>query len=343
MNKKENKKIKLNLEEKKLNYKKFIIGIALIGMFLIPAGVELASAADGPIRYSEIATAVTIKTDYLNVKIVPDQGHLMWWNGRNNTDEMYKLQLVKIQEFGGDDTVLDDRFELLGMPYNLITGDWSYVVEEQEDQLTLTLSIIGLPNGADIHLVMNVYATDVLIEGTTETVQALKELKFDIVVDNWDFSATAQGYAIQTYLTEVRHRNRVRVRNGTVAENGPNLRTMQFASEAAEDPTAYYEWTTFANIYNSTDDLVDTVDVGTAYFDDLASPPPEAAGYEEGLGHLFLTYPNYGDDLKMVHDPTIGANDFSSTSLWLTVALPIGTGLLIVGIITALVIVRRKN
>ena len=52
---------------------------------------------------------------------------------------------------------------------------------------------------------------------------------------------------------------------------------MQFASEAAEDPTAYYEWTTFANIYNSTDDLVDTVDVGTAYFDDLASPPPEAA------------------------------------------------------------------
>jgi len=325
-----------------MNIKKILIGISLIGMFLIPAGVQMASANDGPIRYSEIATAVTIKTDFLYVKIVPDQGHLMWWNGRNNTDEIYKLQLVKIQEFGGTDEVLDDRFELLGMPYNLITGDWEYVVDAQENQLTITLSILGLPNGADIHLVMKVYAVDTLIPGTNHTVKALEEMKFDIIVDNWDFSETAKGYAIQTYLTETRHRNRVRVRNGTAAENGDLLRTMQFASEAAEDPTAYYAWTTFANIYNSTDDLVDTIDVGTAYFDDLASPPPEAEGYEEGLGHLFLTYPNYGDGLKMVHDPLIGVNDYG-VNLWYAVALPVGTGLLLIGIVVALVIVRRKN
>lgn len=325
-----------------MNYKKVIIGITLIGMFLIPAGVQLGSAQDGPIKYSEIADLITIRTDYLNVKIVPDQGHLMWWSGRNNTDEVYKLQLVKIQEFGGNDTVLDDRYEFLGMPYNLITGEWNYIVDLQEDQLTLTLSILGLPNGADIHLIMHVYTTDVLIEGTLKTVVALEEMKFDIIVDNWDFSEDAKGYAIQTYLTEIRHRNRVRVRNGTVAENGPHLRTMQFASEAAEDPTAYYGWTTFANIYNSTDDLIDTVDVGTAYFDDLAAPPPEAEGYEEGLGHLFLTYPNYGDSYKMVHDPIIGVND-PGVSLWLTVALPIGLGLLLVGIISALVVVRRKK
>ncbi|NHJ48707.1 MAG: hypothetical protein FK733_13060 [Asgard group archaeon] len=324
-----------------MNYKKLILGIAIIGMFVIPAGVELATAADGPIRYSEIATAVTIQTDYLNVKIVPDQGHLMWWSGRNNTDEMYKLQLVKIQEFDGNDTVLDDKFELLGQPYNLITGDWVYTIDEQENQLTITLSILGLPNGADMHLVMKVYATETPIEGTDRTVKALEEMKFDIIVDNWDFSENAQGYAIQTYLTELRSRNRVRVRNGTVAENGPNLRTMQFGYDGIENPTAFYAWTTFANIYDASDILVDTVDVGTAYFDDLASPPEEADGYQEGLAHLFLTYPNYGDDHKMVHDPIVGVND-QPVNLWIAVGLPVGTGLLLVGIIVSIVILRKR-
>jgi len=300
----------------------------------------MASALGDPIKYSEIADAITVKTDYLYVKIVPDQGHLMWWSGRNNTDEMYKLQLVKIQEFGGEDAVLDDHFELLGMPYNLITGDWNYIIDEQEDQLTITLSILGLPNGADIYLVMKVYTEDIPVEGTDYTVKALEELKFDIIVDNWDFSDNAKGYAIQTYLTELRSRNRIRIRNGTMEENCENVKTMQFAPEAADNPIAFYAWTTFAKIYDSTDALIDTVDVGTAYFDDLATPPEEADGYQEGLAHLFLTYPNYGDSLKMVHDPIIGVND--QMNMWLYVALPIGAGLLLIGIISALVIVKRK-
>lgn len=322
--------------------KKLIFGMVLIGMFLIPAGVQMTTAQDGPIKYSEIGDLITVRTEYINVKIVPDQGHLMWWSGRNNTDEMYKLQLVKIQEFGGDDEVLDDRFEFIGMPVNLITGDWNYVIEEQEDQLTLTLSIIGLPNGADMHLVMKIFTKNVQVEDTEYFVKALAEMKIDIIVDNWDFSENAKGYAIQTYLTETRTRNRVRVRNGTVAENGPNLRTMQFATEAADNPIAFYAWTETAKIYNAEDAYVDTVDVGTAFFDDLASPPEDASGDQEGLAHLFLTYPNYGDSLKMIHDPIIGVTDQPPASLWLTVGLPIGTGLLLVGVIVAIVIVKRK-
>jgi len=321
--------------------KKFILGIALVSIFLIPAGAQLSSAL-GPIKYSEIADMITVRTEYLNVKIVPDQGHLMWWSGRNNTDEMYKLQLVKFQEFGGNDTVLDDKSEFINMPYNLITGDWNYVIDKQENQLTVTLSIMDFHDNADLYLVMNVYTTDVLIEGTNRTVKALEEMKFDIIVDNWVFDEDAQGYSIQTYLTEVRHMNRIRIRNGTNYEYGPNLREMEFAQEAAEDPIGYYAWTTFANVYDSEDALVDTIDVGTAYFDDLAAPPEEAAGYEEGLAHLFLTYPNYGDGLKMIHDPLIGVND-PTVNLWLSVGLPIGTGLLLVGLISTLVVIRRKK
>ncbi|MHA1156132.1 MAG: hypothetical protein ACTSQK_08480 [Candidatus Heimdallarchaeota archaeon] len=321
--------------------KKYIIGIALISIFLIPAGAQLSSAL-GPIKYSEIGDLLTVRTEYLNVKIVPDQGHLMWWSGRNNTDEMYKLQLVKFQEFGGNDTVLDDQSEFINAPYNLITGDWSYIIEEQENQLTVTLSIMDFHDDADLYLVMNVYTTDVLIEGTNRTVKALEEMKFDIIVDNWVFDEDAQGYTIQTYITEVRHRNRVRVRNGTNYEYGDNYRIMEFSKEAAEDPVGYYEWTTFANVYDAEDELVDTIDVGTAYFEDLASPPSEADGYEEGLAHLLLTYPKYGDGLKMIHDPLIGVND-PAVNLWLSVGLPVGIGLLLIGIIVTIVVVRKKK
>ena len=92
-------------------------------------------------------------------------------------------------------------------------------------------------------------------------------------------------------------------------------------------------------IYNSTDDLVDTIDVGTAYFDDLIVTPTEAPGFAEGLGHLWLTYPNYGDDLKMVHDPTIGINEEAfSAPLYI---LPILAGLFSVS--AAVIIIKKRK
>jgi len=118
---------------------------------------------------------------------------------------------------------------------------------------------------------------------------------------------------------------------------------MQYTSEAyGEDAVAYFEWAEFASIYNSTDDFVENIEVGTAYFDDLISPPTEAPGFAEGLAHLFLTYPNYGDDKKMVHDPTIGINADVFTSGLSLYLIPVFSGLIAITA-TILIIRKRKN
>ncbi|MHA1156812.1 MAG: hypothetical protein ACTSQK_11960 [Candidatus Heimdallarchaeota archaeon] len=319
--------------------KKIFIGIALIGIFLLPIGSQMV-AADTSIGHQNANGIVTITTGKMTIKLIPDSAHLMWYYGNHSdADEMFKLQLLRIREYMGDDDTLDAMTELGGLSYNLVTEDWDYEIVEGDGELTITLSLLGLANGANIYLIMHVYEEDEPIEGSDQVTDGLTELKFDIIVEDWTFSPMAKGYAIHSYLTEVQKRNRVQVRNGTGAENGNTTRTMQFDSDDSDIPAAYYEWATTADIYNSTEHLVDTIDVGTAYFDDLIVTPTDVPGFADGLGHLWLTYPKYGDDLKMVHDPTIGINVEAYTApLYL---LPIFAGLFTVSVI-ALVVKKRK-
>ena len=292
----------------------------------------------------EDSGAIIITTEYMTIKIVPEQAHLMWWFGnRSSNTEMYKLQLTKIQEFVGDDDVLDSRTELVGISYNLITENWAVdEIVEGEDELEINLSLTGLANGADMKLIMHVYNEDTTLSPTGETIEGLTELKFDIIVDNWDFSTNAKGIAIQTYLEEVQNRHRVTVRNGTNDENGNHTRTMMFESDSYSVPVAYFEWATVADIYNDSEIKIDEIDVGTTYFDELIDPPTGGLGFEEGLAHLFLTYPNYGDGYKMVHDPSIGINEEAyseSISLFL---VPVLSGLFALTAVIAIIKKRRK-
>jgi hypothetical protein len=325
-----------------MNNKRLLIGLTLISLFLVSATSQFASAVNPDITVSDESGVLKVVTDDITIKISPDQGNIMWWYGNETSpNEMYKLQITKIQEFMGDDGILDDKTEFGGVAYNLNTSAWEYEVIEGDTELNITLSLTGLANGADIYVIMHVYNTDQPINDTDEVVDALTELKFDIIVNNWDFSPMAQGYAIQTYLTEVQHHHRVTVRNGTALENGTNTRTMQFESDEYDAPVAYFEWLETAQIYNSTGHNVDTIDVGAAFFDDLISPPTEAPGYTEGLGHLLLTYPNYGDGFKMVHDPIIGINADSFTDGTSLFLIPLLGGLSAIAI-TAVIIKRRK-
>lgn len=326
-----------------MNSKKIMIGIILISLFLIPITPQLTSATNSKIGVGQSGGTITITTEEMTIKIVPNQAHIMWWLGNHSTaDEMYKLQLLKIREFMGDDAILDDKTEFGGISYNLISNDWVVDVDEDETEVTITLSLLGLANGADIYLIMHVYNNDTPINGTDQVAEGLTELKFDIIVDNWSFSPMAKGIAIQTYVTEVQHRHRVQIRNGTLTENGNATRKMLFESNGWNAPIAYFEWAEFANVYNSTtEELVDTIDVGTAYFDDLASPPTEAPGFKEGLAHLFLTYPKYGDDLKMVHDPSIGINTDAATVGFSLFILPVIGGLFASAAV--LFIVKRRK
>ena len=219
----------------------------------------------------------------------------------------------------------------------------SDINDTDPDHIIITLSLLGLVSGADIHLVMHIYTQDTTIPDTEVMIDAQHEIKFDIIINNWGFQPGAKGIGIQTYLYEVQERHTMRVRNGTSLENGTLLRQMKFESEEFDDNVvAFFEWTETADVFDENDTYVDTIDVGTAYFDDLTTNPPTGAtGGAEGLAHLWLTYPNYGNESKMVHDPIIGVNEeYFTESVPLYYASIIG-GLIVIG--TIAVIIRKRK
>jgi len=323
--------------------KKWIFSLVFASLLLLPMTAQLVSAEKPEIGVHDEVGAITVSTEYMTVRVLPSQAHLIWWYGNvSAADEMYKLQFLKIQEFTGDDAVLDDKSELGGISYSLISDAWTYEIAQTGQELTITMTLSGLANGATIKLVMHVYTIDEPINGTDQVVDALTELKFDIIIEDWTFSPNAAGIAIESFLTEVQNRHRVRVRNGTLNENGNATRTMQFVSDKYDDQAvAYYEWANFANVYNETGDLVETVEVGTSYFADMMTPPPGMA-FEQMQEHLWLTYPNYGSNMKLVHDPTVGLNaDLLASGISLYV-IPLVAGLTATAIASAVILKKKR-
>ncbi|MBD3193074.1 MAG: hypothetical protein GF308_20725 [Candidatus Heimdallarchaeota archaeon] len=296
--------------------KKILFGIVLVSFFLLPA-IAQTKAENEQIGVGEDQGTITITTEKITFKIVGGKPHFIWWNGNQSTaDEMYKVHFTSISEFFGDDEVLDSKDELNGISYNLMGNDWDYEIVEEETEVTITLILTGLANDVEIQFVIHIYSEDHTVSGTNQTVTALSEVKIDIVVDNWVFSENAQGLAFKSSLFENQQRHRVRVRNRTGEEQGNNTRAMIFESEEQGGDVAYYEWATTADVYNGTD-KISTVDVRTAYFEGPSQGPPgniTIPGDVTPLSHLWLTYPNYGDSYKLVHDPSIGVYEEAFSS-----------------------------
>jgi len=283
---------------------KLMIGISLIALFFLPAFTNYASAKSDKISIKEGQDAITISTDFITLKLVDGKPHFIWWYGNQSTsDEMYNVQFTKIQEYFGADDILDNYGELSGISYNLLTSDWISEIVEDETSVTVTLTLSGLANDAELQFIINVYEVDQPLEGTDQIIDALAEVKFDIVVNDWVFSEGAAGLAIKSQVLESQLRHRVRIRNGTVAENGNTTRTMQFESEEqGNKKVAFYEWATFADVYDGLS-KISTIDVGEAYIDESAQGVGPGIS---GMIHFWLTYPNYGDSYTLKHDPSIG-------------------------------------
>jgi hypothetical protein len=314
-----------------------MIGLSLMLLFMLPTITNFASAKTDDISVNEGQINITITTDYMTMKIVEKKPHFIWWNGNQSTaDEMYNVQIIKIQEFFGDDDVLDNQTELAGVSYNLLTSDWTIDIVEGDHFVTVTMTLDNLANGVEIQFIVNIYSEDQIIIGTDKIVEALTEVKFDIIVNNWLFNEDAAGLALQTQVLESQKKHRVRIRDGTANENGNATRTMQFESNEYGDlKVAYFEWATFAYIYDESA-LIDTIDVGNSV---LLDGSQGIGPGDQSMIQMYLTYPNYGDSLKMVHDPSIGIYpDSFNVPLYVW---PIIGGL-IASVAIAVIIKRRK-
>lgn len=323
---------------------KIIIGIAFIAMMLLPISTQFTSAQSDRITVENNPGMITITTEYITFKFAEGRPNFTWWNGNTSTsDEVYNVHYMELTEYFGDDEVLDSLNELTGgLGYNFLTSVWSTDVVEEDEEVTITMTMSGLANGVELQFIVHIYTTDQVIQGTDSIVEGLTEIKFDIVVKNWQFSEGAQGLGIKAQIHESQRQHRVRIRSGSDDENGNKSRIMKFESDEYKNAAvAYYEWTTFADIYDGVAKIAN-VTVGTTYFNEGIPGSGEGPiGGDQEMYNQWLTYPNYGDSLTMVHDPSIGVDpDAVSANISLYI-LPIIGGILAPVLVVSLV--RRKK
>ncbi|UJG41154.1 MAG: hypothetical protein K9W45_01515 [Candidatus Heimdallarchaeum aukensis] len=311
-----------------------------------------------------------IDTPLLKVKLMDNKPDIMFWiandtdSNKRNPVPAYHVGFNYVTELFGDDLVVDNRTELGGKSYNLAAIDWTLTTENYTNEIVSTLTSEILSNGATISFIFHVFTEDttvtrVLNDSTTVTydVKALSEVKFDIVVSNWTFTEGAVGLTFITTIHELAYRHRVRAGNATHTQgetenrnstetypsdkrnNDPERWGVEFTDEKG-NLQSYFAWTPEADVFDADDNYLKTVNV-TATTAEKGFKETDHFNKRFGIDYLFLylTYPNYGDNLKLVHDPTIGVVESTGGISWSTTA-SIVLPLVIVGLI---VINRRRK
>ena len=279
-------------------------------------------------------------------------------------DLMFHLGFYYVAEVFGDDLIVDTRDEILGGKiYNLAspTIGWSITSENLTNEIVATQTSSVLDNGATIQFVYHIYLEDQVVEQALDNettvyyaVKGLKEIKFDIIVSDWTFSPGAAGLIFDVKVHELRYRHRVQTgEQVSMPEEGIRINnTEEFTANRTQDRTrdgigflddrnrldAYFAWTPEADIFDSEDNYVETVAViatATSFGQDMSFGMGQEFGQE--FINLHLAYPNYGDGMKLVHDPVIGIADTDgvSASWYALLAIPILAA-------AALVITRKR-
>ena len=330
--------------------------MGFIALFVLSSVSNAVALPGDQVNVENKDGSVFIKTPEITLKLnelKPD----FFFRYTDNTvgrfdDLMFHLGFYHVAEVFGDDLIIDDRNEILGGKiYNLAspTIDWTITSENFTNEIVATQTSSVLDNGATLQFVYHIYLEDQVVEQTLDnettvyySVKGLKEIKFDIIVSDWTFSPGAAGLVFNVKVHELRYRHRVQTgEQVSMPEEGIRINnTEDFTANRTMDRTrdgigfiddkkgleAYFAWTPEADIYDSEDNYVGTVAVvatATSFGQDMTF----GQGMEFGQQYinLQLAYPNYGDGLKLVHDPVIGVADASgiSASWFALLAIPI--------------------
>jgi len=343
---------------------KLLIGI-LITVFLVSAISPALAIPKDKAQAENREGSIIIETPYLNVKLQSGRPDLFLW-AKNSTDSkrtpVFHLSFDHIGELFGDDLIVDSRTEIGGKIYNLASSalEWTVTVENFTNELRVTQTSDPVANGAIITFVYHVYLEDATItqdlNGTIVTYEtkALSEVKFDIIVENWKFSPEAVGLLFHMKVHELHYRHRVR--SGEMVNNPEEKQRMNESETTktyrSQNPErngiefrddkdrrfAYFAWAPEADIFDENGTYVKTINC-TASAVSYGFDNNFGRGYRFGMDfiNLVLVYPNYGDGLKLVHDPILGID--SSTTLnstWIALlAIPVAG--------FAVLVIKRKR
>ncbi len=344
-----------------------ILMVGIISLFVL-SSVSNAMAfppAEGSIDNRE--GSVFIKTPYITVKLNEGKPDIFFWLSNEDAGKkdvsIFHVGFYHIGEVFGDDLIIDSRNDLLGGKiYNLVSSsiDWTITTENLTDEIVATQTSSSLDNGATISFVYHIYLQDVVVTQelndttVTYTTKGLKEIKFDIIVNNWNFSPGAAGLFFNVKVHENQYRHRIQTgERVSMPEDGVRINnTSEFVANRTQQYTrdgigfndnkdrlsAYFAWTEQADVFDQEDNYLKTVNVTSS---------ATSFGYDQsfGMGHefgreyinLILAYPNYGDGLKLVHDPVLGVADASGVSAaWFALfAIPV--------LAAAALVIRKKR
>ncbi len=333
-------------------HKFFIVG--LIALFVLSSIPPTLAQPEGKIENRE--GSVFIETPDIKVKLEAGKPDIFFWSTqatqKRKQAPLFHVGFYYLAEIFGDDLVLDNRQELGGKIYNFASSavEWTLDIDEDTgdpNHLIATQTSSALADGATITFVYHIYLEDTIVTETlddtvvTYEAKALSEVKFDIIVDGWVFSPEATGLALHVKIHELQYKHRVR--NGervNAPEEGyrinetesdrtnrttePDRYGIEYMDD--DDRRAYFAWTPEADVFDENGTYIDTVQcIATA----------ASYGFDEDFGkgmqfakefiNLFLVYPNYGDENKLVHDPVVGIDDASGVNLsWVALfAIPI--------------------
>ncbi len=346
--------------------KKFLVA-SLLTIFLVSALTPAYAVPSTGTGVENREGSVFIVTPYVTVKLNSGKPDIFIWK-TNSTDKpkrqaLFHIGFYHIAELFGDDLIVDSRTELTsGKVYNLVDSSitWTLTVNDTlEDEISVTQTSSQLDNGATISFEYHIYLEEIEVtkklNDTTIVykTKGLQEVKFDIIVDNWNFTPGAVGLIFNIKVHELQYKHRIRTgeRVNKPEENikpegleeprtnrtqDPKQDGIEFRDDR-ERPYAYFAWTPEADVFDENGTYVETITcttTATSYgLDEMYGK-----GYKFGLEfiNLQLVYPNYGDGMKLIHDPVVGMYD--TTGLGLSIV-----ALLAIPILAAAVLVIRRK
>lgn len=308
--------------------------LALFALMLVGIGVPLAAAQGNSVQYQYSAGIVSLTTDDIAIKVTGNNQapHFHWWDP-NTPDVDYHVMFVKM--FEANDTNLDGVFNnasdrVIGAPFALPTTDWDFsgfITEDDGENttavhfnFTTTTEHDPRPEGVgmDFGSLPSMESFNVSIEVRVHLdLTNPGEMKFDLIVDGWDWTYEDSILVLQFTVTESAHGQL----QGEDAPSGFQRDGTKFQFE-----NGYFQYNETALAANN------SLQVKASY--------GEGIGMEAGES-IYLAFENFGSE-TLEYDPILGIESTDGTSFVPdTMTLALIGGAVVVLLIVAVALKRR--
>jgi hypothetical protein len=308
--------------------------LALFALMLVGIGVPLAAAQGSSVQYQYSAGIVTLTTDDIAIKVTGNNQapHFHWWDP-NTPDVDYHVMFVKM--FEANDTDSDGVFNnasdhVIGAPFALPTTDWDFsdfATESDGENITavhfnFTTTTEHDPRpegvGQDYGVIPPMDAFNLTIEVRVHLdLSTPGEMKFDLVVDGWNWTYEDSILVLQFTVTESAHGQL----QGEDAPNGFQRDGTKFQFE-----NGYFQYNETALAANN------SLQVKASY--------GEGIGMEAGES-IYLAFENFGNE-TLEYDPILGMESTDTTPFVPdTMTLALIGGAVVVLLLVAVIVKRR--